>query len=80
MGSPRENRGGRYSKPFGRYKCLAVDLLLTAANFLEQISLSQSIKIFLPFPVTKMLHILIFSAGLFHLTSKSVAVQGTGMA
>jgi len=59
---------------------LAVDLFLAAANFFEQISLSQSIKIFLPFPVAKMLHILIFSAGLFHLTSKNVAVQGTGMA
>lgn len=59
---------------------MAVDLFLTAANFFEQISLSQSIKIFLPFPVTKTLHILIFSAGLLHLTSKNAAVQGTGMA
>lgn len=39
--------------------------------FFEQISPPQSIKIFLPFPVAKMLHILIFSIGLFHLTSKN---------
>lgn len=79
-GSPGENGGGGCSEPFGKYKYLAIDLFLTAANFFEQILLSQSIKIFLPFPVTKMLHILIFSARLFHLTSKNVAVQGTGMA
>lgn len=49
----------------------AVDLFLTTANFLEQISPSQSVKIFLHFPVAKMLQILIFSIGLFHLTSKN---------
>lgn len=32
-GSPGENRGGRHSRPFRRYKCQAVDFFLTAASF-----------------------------------------------
>lgn len=57
------------------FNCCQFLFLFIYLFVFEQISLSQSIKIFLSFPVTK-----IFSAGLFHLTSKNAAVQGTGMA
>lgn len=62
------------------FNCCQFLFLFIYLFVFEQISLSQSIKIFLSFPVTKLLRILIFSAGLFHLTSKNAAVQGTGMA